>query len=282
MIGADGRRARLLVAALLSLVLAWSVAPALSPPLYDGLGFPDEPYRFVQPPGGYQRTPAPTAASYKARVDTRGAQIAQIYDLSTDELGPQAELIVRQEDVDLPTGAGVVSLHIEPLAARTQPADGVVWGNVYRVSAASDTGKGSIRPDGHTDQIRLRAPTGPPPTPGIEFYNGSTWRRLSAARIGNDLYVGRLAGVGDYALVIPPGSARVSAAATPAGGGSAPTSATASPGASSVPPVGSDTAGARSTTSGTARTLLAIFGGAVVLAAGLVIAVRFSRRRPST
>ena len=279
--GSVRHRVRLIAAALLALGLVWTLAPASSPPLYDGLGFPDEPYRFVSAPAGYQKTPAASTASYTVGYRP-GA--AEIYDVSSDELGPQVEVIVRQQDLTLPAGSGQLSLRAAPVPVTKQPVDGVVWGNAYRVSATAAGAGVALRPDGHTDQIRLRAPTGPPPTPAIEIYNGSTWRRLQATRIGNDLYVAYLTGVGDYALVTDAASARVSSAPGSGGPGSA---SAGSSGSSAAPigadtaakPVGSDTVDQPSTSSSTGRTLLIVLGAAVVACAALIVGVRLGRRQ---
>ena len=281
--GSVRQRVRLIAAALLALGLAWTLAPAAGPPLYDGLGFPDEPYRFAAPPAGYQKTPAASAASYTVGYRP-GA--AEIYDVASDELGPQVEVIVRQQDLTLPAGSGQLSLRAAPAAVVKQPADGVVWGNVYRVSTTVRGAGVALRPDGHTDQIRLRAPTGPPPTPAIEFYNGSSWRRLPTTRIGNDLYVAYLAGAGDYALVTDAASARVSTA--PGSGASGPAAgSSASSGSTGAPigtdtaanPVGSDTVDQPSTSSSVGRTLLIVLGAAVAACAALIVGVRLGRRQ---
>ena len=57
-----GAVVRMLVAAAL-LGLGWLLTPRTAPPLYDGVGFPDEPYRFVVAPAGAPKTTkAPTVA----------------------------------------------------------------------------------------------------------------------------------------------------------------------------------------------------------------------------
>ena len=211
------RRARLLAIAVTALALAWAFAPiGRTPPLYDGLGFPDQPYRFVQAPAGYQHTPAPSAASYDIAIKSGGSST---YDVASTELGPQVEVFVNQTSLELPAGSTVARIRATPIATTTQPSDGEVWGNVYRLTDDTDRGTGRIHAGGQLDSIRLRAPTGPPPVPAIEFNDGSGWRRLSTTKIGNDIYSAPLAGVGDYAVIAPPGQARVSTRAVVHGRG---------------------------------------------------------------
>src|SRR5437868_4317124 len=45
-----------------ALVAAMSALGTGGPPVYDGIGQPDEPYRYVAPPPGYRHTPPATSA----------------------------------------------------------------------------------------------------------------------------------------------------------------------------------------------------------------------------
>ena len=285
---ARSRTGRLLALALTALALAWVFTPTgRTPPLYDGLGFPDQPYRFVQAPAGYQHTPAPSAAAYAIAIKPGGSST---YDVASGELGPQVEVFVNQSSLELPAAATVARVRATPIATTTQPADGEVWGNVYRLTDDTDRGTGRIRAGGQLDSIRLRAPTGPPPVPTIEFDPGSGWRRLATTKIGNDIYSAPLAGVGSYAVIAPPGQARVSNA--PASGTSA--NATAGNGSSAagsgpnpsatgtLPPIGSDTKDASAPSSTFARPLLTILAVGLLALVASIALIRFTRRRPPT
>ena len=69
--------------------VAWLVAGGL--PIYDGIGSPDEPYRYVAPPPGYRHTPAPTIASDK--LPLKNGTNGNTY-LASGEIGPQISIYV--------------------------------------------------------------------------------------------------------------------------------------------------------------------------------------------
>lgn len=272
--GFGWRRTRLLALAATLLALAWVLSPAgRTPPLYDGLGFPDQPYRYVTVPPGYSQTNGPSTASSSVKVSSGDSST---YDLSSSELGPQVEVFVNAKDLTLTPRSTVAHLRAAPVTTTSQPDDAEVWGNVYRVSVSTDTGAGTIRAGGALDSIRMRAPTGPPPVAGIEFNDGSGWRRLTTSKIGNDIYSAPLAGVGEYAVVSPKGQAKVpndSSAGSSTGPGS-----TASPGGSQAP-IGSDTKDASGPSSAYARPLLVIVALALLVLVVLIAVIRLSRRR---
>src|ERR1043165_2345088 len=66
-VAADIRRGRrqvgVVLAALAALAFAWVVVTPKSVPLYDGIGAPDEAYRYVQPPSGTKPTKPPLPAT---------------------------------------------------------------------------------------------------------------------------------------------------------------------------------------------------------------------------
>ncbi len=190
--------------ALALLALAWLVNPARIAPLYDGLGFPDEAYRFVAPPAGYRSTAPPSAATLTAAL---AGKRGSIFDIASKEVGPQVELFVKGSSIAAPASATVT---INAVAARSPatPTDGAVWGNVYRVSARSAGKAVRLNADPATNSIRLRTPTAPPPTATIAYLDGSTstgstWRRLKTERIGNDIWAAPLVGSGYYAALAP-------------------------------------------------------------------------------
>lgn len=257
------RRTRLLALAVAVLAMAWAFTPTgRTPPLYDGLGFPDQPYRYVTAPVGYRSTPPPGAAAQDVPVR---AGASNTYDALSAELGPQVEVFLNQESLRAPAGSTVAHLRATPVATSTQPADGEVWGNVYRLSATTNVGAATIVAGGRLDSIRLRAPTGPPPTARIGFRDASGWHRLVTSKIGNDIYSAPLGGVGDYAVIAPKGQARVPQQTT-----SAPASA-----ATSVDEA--DDASAPSASY--ARPLLVILALALLALVGVIAAVRLGRGR---
>lgn len=215
------RAARLIATAVALLALAWLVNPARTAPLYDGLGFPDEAYRFVDPPAGYRTTAPPSAAALMIGLaGNRGS----IFDVASKEVGPQVELFVKGSTIAAPAAASVAaSVTISAVAARSPapPTDGAVWGNVYRVSARSAGKAVRLNADPATNSIRLRTPTAPPPTATIAYFGGSTstgstWRRLKTSRIGNDIWAAPLVGTGYYAALAPGDQLHYEGQSTPA------------------------------------------------------------------
>jgi hypothetical protein len=198
------RRAGLLLAAVALLAVAWLATPRWStPPLYDGIAFPDEPYRYVAPPPGAPATPPAGSAVADARFFNGTSQ--PTYG-GSNEQGPQVQIVVDEADVTAPSGATVVHLRTEPAAPTNQPPDARIWGNVYRLTATSDTGPAQIHTSGNsTTAVILRAPVGPTPQPVMEYTDGTSWHRLPLTRVGNDIYSSPIAGVGDYALATLPG-----------------------------------------------------------------------------
>jgi hypothetical protein len=195
---------RLLVVALGLLAVAWLRAPRWSsPPLYDGVAFPDEPYRYVTPPPNAPKTAAPGSAFGETKVLNGHSGVLFA---GSNEQGPQVQLVINEGESTGPSGATVIRVRAEPIAATAQPSDGTIWGNVYRLTAASDTGPAQIhRATNSNTQIVLRAPVGPEPQPVMEYDDGTGWRRLQTTRVGNDVYSAAIPGVGDYALVTSPG-----------------------------------------------------------------------------
>ena len=72
-----------------ALLTAWLLAPAVTP-IYDGPGFPDEPYRYVQAPAGAKATKPPTTAKASVTVNSQGLSGAA-YSNSAEQ-GPQIVL----------------------------------------------------------------------------------------------------------------------------------------------------------------------------------------------
>jgi hypothetical protein len=83
------RRPLLLGAA--ALIAAWVLVPS-GVPLYDGIGFPDEPYRYAQPPAGAKTTARPGDA-VGTSAGRNGASTEDL-DVMSGEQGPQVEIFV--------------------------------------------------------------------------------------------------------------------------------------------------------------------------------------------
>lgn len=186
-----------LAAVVASVGLAWIVVSPASPPLYDGLGFPDEPYRYVLPPAG--AASAPTEGVLQTTLAGKVNFLVE-----TTEKGPQASFDIPKSALQLSGGATSMTMKLTPTAPTKLPA-GEVWGNVYHLSAQADSGALKVVKSVEGGFIQLRAPHAPPPSPVIEYNDGTGWRALQSVRAGNDVFAAAAESTGDYALVINSG-----------------------------------------------------------------------------
>ena len=195
---------RPLLVALALLAAGWLLTPAgPTPPLYDGVAYPDEPYRYVDPPHGAPTTKPPGEGTDTVSIVAGRSQAA--FAGSSEQL-PQVQVTIGAGLLTAPAGARLVHVLVQPHAPTSQPPDARIWGNVYRLTATSDHGPAQFRADtSGVSSIILRAPVGPKPKPVMEYNDGSRWRRLPIAATGNDLYTAPLAGPGEYAVATLPG-----------------------------------------------------------------------------
>jgi hypothetical protein len=198
------RRGRLplLLAAAAVLLLGWLVAP--SPvPLYDGVGLPDEPYRYVVPPPNYRPTPPPTEARADLRLDA-GRSCCELEARSAEQ-GPQVAVYVPRGGLAAP-GTGALSLVAATAAPPAGPAPvgkARFEGNLYRVTASSPDGAAQLTTEGARATIQLRALNGNSPGPGIWYRPAeeASWRLLPTGKVGFDIVESQFVGPGDYILV---------------------------------------------------------------------------------
>ena len=169
-------------------------------PIYDGIGNPDEPYRYVDPPANYRATKPPTTAMSKLKVTNGQSASAQI---NTDEFGPQLALFVPVGAFAAPNGADRVTVTAAPVAAPAQlPRDGTIEGNVYRVTATAPGGAVDLIGIGNQAPILdMRAPTARQPGPVFQHFENGRWTPYETSRVGNDIYRTRMDALGDWALV---------------------------------------------------------------------------------
>ena len=194
-----------------ALAAAWVAAPA-TVPLYDGPGFPDEPYRYVSPPAGYRSTPAPTDA--KQTLQVRGGLSTAAF-VNSGERGPQISVYVPPTGLKPPAGASTITVTATPLAPSSPlPSDGHIVSNVYKFSA--DAAGGAVTIVGSTDTstpvIQMRSPSTQPPYPVFEYLAPNGWRQVNSLkvsgkpvktlRVGQDIFQTFAPKFGDYALVV--------------------------------------------------------------------------------
>lgn len=185
---------------LLAAVLLVGLGRLLSPdavPVYDGIGAPDEPYRYVAPPAGAKKTAPPTTA--RATSPVVGGVSTNGMTLATAESGPQLSLFVPPRAIA--TGGATLVVEAKPLAPADQPSGARIDGNVYDVTM---TGQGpvTLTPQAALATLYLRATSArqPPPTMEHRASAGEQWKALDTARGGQDVYVSDFKGPGQYAL----------------------------------------------------------------------------------
>lgn len=192
-------RTRWLLGAAASVILVSLVAPTTAP-LYDGIGFPDEPYRFVTKPAGDTTATKPPTGFRVSATGAAGVSSQQVYGNSTEQ-GPQVGIYLPRGSMAAP-GATTFELIATPTAPTHQPADGVIDGNTYVFTATSDAGPATFTAMALTGVLVERASTPRQPGPQFEYLapGGSTPKPLKTERIGNDLYQTLFAGAGEYSL----------------------------------------------------------------------------------
>lgn len=214
-LGASGR---VLLAGGALLSVAWRLAPAPSPPLYDGLQGPAQAYIYVQPPAGYHQANKPSSASRVLAIanGSSGAGYA-----NTEEVPPQAQVLVADGTFSTPPGAKAVTLTITPVAPpQPIPASlGKLAGNVYQVTATADVpGPVTVVP-AHPATVVLRGPAGTGTPPIARLAEGSTtWEHVTTVPLGSapDMVVTNTDRLGYFAIT---GSASAGSGGGSHGGG---------------------------------------------------------------
>lgn len=186
----------LVTAALLVLGVGWSIAPHAALPLYDGIGFPDEPYRFVQPPPGAQETKPPTTAH--ATVSVTGGTNVQLVAASA-ESAPQISLYIPKGRLNLPAGTAQLSVTGAPVQPLPDTPVQYQWSDVYNVTASP--GSARFKPGGQQATITLRAASAQRPQPSIAYYEGGRWHLLPTFPQGQDIYIAELNRFGRFAVI---------------------------------------------------------------------------------
>jgi hypothetical protein len=184
------------LAAALLLVAVGRLASPTAVPVFDGVGSPDEPYKYVG------RSDAP-AASVSASTNVAGDVSASLQ-VKSAESGPQVL-------VDLGAGAfassaPAVTLTATPLAGDgTSLADGTIDGNVYRITASAGA---KLLPEKAQGFLFLRAAVMTRPDPVIVHRDSehAAWVRVKTVRAGQDVLSTPFRALGDYAVVRLPGS----------------------------------------------------------------------------
>jgi hypothetical protein len=213
--------------------------PVHSPPLYDGINFPDEPYRWVQAPPGSPKTPAVTPAKAEVRIGVDGA-VPVLKGLSAEQ-GAQIAFQIEGDSLVIPTGGKTLSAAaVAGPNPSVAPPDGTFVSNVYTLSVKADVpGETALKP-GQTAIINMRSNKASNDTVVLEELKAGTWAQVATGRVGTDIYAAQLDSFGQFALVrLNPG---VTPTVSPTGPGNnngfqAPTSAQERQGVSAGGPV---------------------------------------------
>jgi hypothetical protein len=176
--------------------IGWLVTPSAIP-VYDGVGVPDEPYRYVKAPAGNPPTAEATVATattpVAAGVGTNGVIVA------TAEQAPQFSLFV--PPAALATAKGPITVTSTPAAPTDQPAGSTIPGNVYVVTVTSPGGTVTTTDKIAIASLYLRAINS---SEGWVMQHRAThtdpWVALQSARGGTDTWVSSFKGAGEYAL----------------------------------------------------------------------------------
>ena len=204
--------------AVLAIGAVLAVRPLAAPPLYDGLGFPDEPYRWVQPPAGAPKTPAATVAKAEAVVELDGT-VPSLKGLSSEQ-GAQIAFEISSGDLVLPKGAKKITAQaVAGPNASVPPPVGVIASNLYTLSVSTDVPGELALAAGKKVIINIRADKASDDPVVLQVFSEGSWSQVATARVGTEIYAAELAELGQFALVrLPPG---VQPTVTPTGPGRA-------------------------------------------------------------
>jgi hypothetical protein len=248
--------------------LVMGVRPPHSPPLYDGLGFPDEPYRWYRAPPGADQTPQWTPAVSSAVVNADGTTTA-VRGFSGEQ-GPQVAFATY--DGALITRAGSRTATVRAVAVAdpaVSPPDGQLVSNVYELAGTTDTGDPVTVAPGNTIIVNLRAARATRDPVVFAAWRAGGWQQLATSQVGTDIYAASLGAFGQVALVrLDPGA--VITATRP----SIPAGVVQNAGAQPAGPAAGESSSVSS------RTLwLSVAAAALLLASGLLLARRRAAQR---
>lgn len=194
-------RRRWAVAALL-VTVGWLVTPQ-PVPVYDGVGAPDEPYRFVLPPKGARATAPPTTGTMTSPV--RNGTNTNGMSIQTAEQGPQASLFI--PPMALASPGTSVTVTFTPQAPMDQPKGARIDGNVYLLTVADPAGPVTKTDRAAIATLYLRATTAVQPGPLMQYRSDPAmpWKAVKTSRGGQDVYVSAYQGTGQYSLAFVDG-----------------------------------------------------------------------------
>ena len=169
-------------------VLVMSQLTTAAAPLYDGIGFPDEPYRYIVRPAGVTTTKPPS--SITATTPTANGLNTQALIGNTEEQSPQLGLYLPRRSLVTAPSATSLTLHVTPVAAVLQPSNGIVTGNAYTVAITSDAGPVSFPAQAANGVLMMRSSSADVAVRVFEYQAAGQGplRQLTTEQVGNDRY----------------------------------------------------------------------------------------------
>jgi hypothetical protein len=184
-----------LAAGLAWVALVQVLAPAFTPPLYDGVVAVDAYRWLTPPPGGHGG-----AEGASSDVPVTG-DVSPLVAISTPEQPPQAQVFATPGSFVLPPGTRSLHVSIAPIPAERAPGDGHIAGNVYRFIVATKDGTALRAPASAKVSIVMRAPEGVVEAT-IERYRVGSWAPLHTSPAGlGGTFLAVVTEFGDFALV---------------------------------------------------------------------------------
>jgi hypothetical protein len=202
---------------LLAVGLVMGARPPHSPPLYDGLGFPDEPYRWFQAPAGANQTPPCTPATTRVALNADGTT-REARGFSEEE-GPQVAFAIAERALIVPASSHIATVHAVAVAnPAAPPPDGQLVSNVYQFTATADSGGPVTIIPGNRILVNLRADKATRDPVVFETWSKNGWQQIATELVGTDVYAAELDALGQGALVRLERGAKITAtlAASPA------------------------------------------------------------------
>jgi hypothetical protein len=173
-------------------------------PLYDGVGFPDKPYRYVNPPSSAQKSSLSPSPAETVATITQGTNQAD-FSLASREQGPQVSFYIYQKSLITDPSIKTVGFKATPMAPdNNKPKNGQIAGNFYRFGAINPKSTIGFAPNENmAGYVDLRLPQGFSTTATVIYRSDakSKWDKVDTKRVGNDIYEAHIRGFGDYALV---------------------------------------------------------------------------------
>jgi hypothetical protein len=229
---------RYLIVGAAVVLAAQLLAPLPGPALYDGVIQVDA-YRWRSPPPGEHG-----GATGRSVVLPVSGGSSPLITLATAEVPPQASLFAQPGALTMPSGTTSLTVSITPVPADPAQSDGLIAGNVYRITITTQAGEAVTAPASAEVSVVLRHPDVTASEATVSLLVGGTWQPLTTEATLAGSFEAIVTSFGDFALISPgPGASGLvaspgaSATTAPATATPSPTSDVAIPPAPGIPTV---------------------------------------------